>query len=74
MFSYKTSNLETRTTNMTHTIKSSDFAGAFLSFASSSNICNTLDTALPEMSFPYGKSCILSCKCHVCGYSFKMKC
>ena len=60
---------------MTYTTKSSvRFAGAFVILASLKNICHTFDTALPEMSFPYEKLCRLSCNCHVCGNSFKMKC
>ena len=76
MFSNITFHLETVTTNMTFTNKSSAcFAGAFVILASSRSICNSFDTALPEMSFPYTKKPYrLSCKCHVCGNSFKMKC
>ena len=50
------------------------FAGALVIVASSWNIFYTLDTALPEISFPHKKKCRLSCKWHVCGNSFKMKC
>ena len=75
MFSNVTLHLETVTTNMTYTTKLSVcFEGAFVIFASSCNICNTFDTTLPEMSFPREKSCRKSCKCHVCGNIFKMKC
>ena len=50
MFSYVTFHLETVTTNMTYTNKSSAcFAGAFVILALSGNIYYTYDTALPEM-------------------------
>ena len=38
------------------------------------NIFYILDTELPEISFPHYKKCRLSCKCHMCGNSFKINC
>ena len=46
---------------------------ALVFLASSWNIFYTLNIALPYVSFPHEKACRLSCKCHVCGKSFKRK-